>query len=142
MRQAAHAILAMIGVLTWLVAYFFGALSVWLAHLGDWVWPEADMGNCWSYALPRWNAKRGALVLVFVEDARFMKVFPVVHCIWMPKGPGHAPFEMTQPVERRKSQWFPWWAFYFKFRVVSVERRRADRSAAPPEPTKPQSVGP
>lgn len=124
MRRAAHMMLTLIGAVPWLIAYFMGLLCVGLAWLADKVWPDADAGNCWSYALHRWVIGRGALVLTFVEDARFLQTLPVIHCTWMPEGPGRAPLEMTQPVERQTTLWLPWWAFYFRYRVVKIERRK------------------
>lgn len=127
MRRALHAVLAILGAVPWLIAYFCGALCIALARLGVRIWPEADMGNCWSHALPLWHRRRDVLLLTFVEDARFLRIFPVLHCVWMPAAPTRGEFSMTTPVERKASMWFPWWAFYFRYRVVTIERRTKHR---------------
>jgi hypothetical protein len=122
MRQVLHAALILLGTLPWLIAYWAAVVAAGLCWLADKAWPEADRGNCWSYALPKWIEGRGVLAMSFVEDARFLGLFPVIHCAVFPEFPRRASFEMTQPVERRRTQWFPWWSFYFRFRVVRVQR--------------------
>ena len=121
MRQLAHFALVMLGTVPWLVAYWAGALSMLLTVAADRVWPDADRGNCWSHALPKWRGHR-ALVLTFVDDARFLRWFPVVHCALLPEFPRRSSYEMTQPVERRKTAWFPWFTFCFRFKIIRHDR--------------------
>ena len=122
MRQLAHFALVMLGILPWALAYWAGALAMWIAVLGDRVWPEADRGNCFSHALPLWVRGRGALVLTFVEDARFLRWFPVLHAAVLPAFPRGNAYEMTQPLHRKTTRWFPWFTFYFRFRIIRHDR--------------------
>lgn len=127
MRRILHATLGIIAAGPWLVAYFCGVLCAVFALAMDRVWPNADRGNCWSHALPMWVRRRGSVVVSFVEDARFARIFPVLHVAWIPRLPRQAEFSMTDPLERKKTQWLPWWAFYFRYRIRTVERRSVDR---------------
>ena len=128
MRRALHAVIILTGSALWVVAYFLIAACAGMAWAADRVWPGADMGNCFSYTLHRWCSRRGALVLTFVEDARLFRIFPVIHAAWTPGIHRRAEFEMTTPVDRKRSKWLPWWAFYFRYRVV---KRDAETQPAP-----------
>lgn len=122
-RKAAHAAILLIAALPWIVAYFSACAAAGCGWLAARVWPDADRGNCWSFALHRWCKGRGVLALTFVEDARLLRIFPVVHCALLPSLPREAQIEMTIPRKRRSTQWLPWWAFYFRYRVVRSKPR-------------------
>lgn len=128
MRSAIHAVLILIGAVPWILAYFLIALCAALVWAADKIKPNATWGNCYSYSLHRWCQQRGALVLTFVEDARLLRIFPVVHATLIPHIHRRSAFETTVPVERKQTKWFPWWAFYFQYRVV---RKDADTRPAP-----------
>lgn len=118
LRNVCHGTLAVLGGFVWLVVYFLTLLMIALSWLGDRLIPGSDMGNCYSYALPRWAQYRGALVLTFVEDVRLLGILPVVHATWAPRGVHNlTETETTVPVRRRSTQWVPWYVFYFKFKV-------------------------
>ena len=143
MRKVVHFVLiGIIGAAAWLVAYWAGVAVFALTWLADKVLPEADCGNCWSYAMPRWaghrptlpenaDVQRGGLMLQFVETARFWKIFPVVHCVWLPDGPGRTPMETTKPVERHRYRWLPLAPFYFHYNVLCVKRHTGETRPAP-----------
>jgi len=130
-RRSAHAVLAIAGSAPWLIAYWAGAVAMLFAIVADRVHPDADRGNCWGYALPRWRKHGGMLGLAFVEDSRFMLRFPVIHCVWFPEFPRRASYEMTAPIGRKKTMMVPWFTFYFPFKVVRYKRETKPTDTAP-----------
>jgi len=96
--------------------------------LADKVWPEADAGNCWSFAGPKWLRGGGYLAVRTVPSARFLMLFPVLHAVWLKDMPAGADLEMTRPIHRHRAAWIPWRTFYFKFRVARIDKaaRRGD----------------
>jgi hypothetical protein len=104
-----------------MVAYFLIALCAGIGWLADKAWPDATWGNCFSYSLHRWCQRRGVLALTFVEDARLLWIFPVIHATLTPGVHRRAAIEMTSPVDRKRTRWLPWWAWYFHFKVIKRE---------------------
>ena len=113
MRKTLHFILNAIGFVFWVILMVALAITTWIAVLGDKVWPNADMGSCWTYSLPR-LVKRGGYLLIRPADGQmFFGFLPVLHAAWV-KVLGKSELEYFHPVHRRSSVWMPWHTFYYK----------------------------
>lgn len=114
-RRSAHFALNAIGFGLWLPCVLLGYCVMGLAILGHRVWPEADRGNCWSYALPRLAERGGKLQ---IEASRLsIGPLPIPHAIWIRPDGGA---EQTEPCVRRSSAAAAWWGLatiYFRFTV-------------------------
>ena len=123
-RRALHMALAALGAPVWVLFCACLAVMVLLAALGHRLWPAADRGNCWSFALPRWLAGGGALAIV--PSGLWIGPIPILHAAWVPAGPQDY-LQQTEPVSRvgkdaplwRKATAF----WYFKFSVESDDHR-------------------
>lgn len=125
-RRALHFALAMIGAALWLVIAALSAALVWLSVFGAWVWPGAERGNCWTYALPRWIREGGGL-LITLDRLRLGRV-PVPHAAWV-RGAVEDVLE-TEPVRRRntlRGSLYGLRTLYFRFAVRHTERRPVTR---------------
>jgi len=107
-RKLLHAAILLAAAAPWIIAYFMLALAAGMCWAADRVWPNATRGNCWSFALHRWCKERGVLALSFVEDARLLRIFPVVHCALLPSllpcGPA---FRSQSPRLHCPARWCP-----------------------------------
>ena len=126
MRRFAHLVLVLLAGLPWVIGYFAFATSALLVWVADKVWPEADHGNCWSYAGPRWLKHGGYLAVRVVPSAKFLGAFPVLHAVLLHQMPDGAVLEMTMPLRRQKTKWLPWRTFYFHYRVARKDRAISD----------------
>lgn len=116
----------MLGAALWLVIAALSAALVWLAVLGAKVWPAADCGNCWTFALPRW-AKGGGGLLITLDRLRIGRV-PVPHAAWVCGAV--ADVQETEPAVRRRTARAAWWGLrtlYFRYTVRRSESRPAAR---------------
>lgn len=106
-----------IGMSLSLLCMVGGSLLAYKIH------PEAKAGNCWSFALARWVKYGGYLAIRPAGDVWFMRVLPILHCLWIQQlGPSE--LQMTMPRKRMRgfmAKWFPWKTPYFKFKVVSFD---------------------
>lgn len=120
--RSAHFVLAMIGFCLWVYLVIGALLLVGLARLGHWIWPEADMGNCWTFALPRWSLEGGELRITMRRVGRL----PVPHAAWCrPDGT----LEQTEPVKRATRARDAWRTIYFRFHVQVSKRQSVEGSA-------------
>lgn len=114
-----HLVLALIGVCLWLCLLCGSLLLIGLARLGHWLWPDADMGDCWTYALPRWAKHGGALQI----STHRLGPLPIPRATWVrPDGAT----ERAEPVERAltlREAMFGLKVIYFRFRVLVRGRR-------------------
>jgi len=126
LRRTLHAVMAVVGFLLWVVWCALFAAIVTLTVLGHRLWPEADRGNCWSFALPRWWTQGGYLAIV--PSGLWLGPVPVLHAIWV-RGE-LSEIQATDPCARHesaRSSWFGLKTIYFKFRVVTRDPRRTWR---------------
>jgi len=137
LRVCVHFTLNAIGVTLWLLsmALMWGVLR--LSIIGRWIWPEADHGNCWTYALPRWH-REGGYLAVCITPLRWRGVqLRVPHAIWVPGSLLDVPLHQTLPVKKQSgllASWFGLKTIYFKYSVIRFERQawRWRGSAADP----------
>ncbi len=126
MKRALHASIVLAAVLPWAVAMMLLALALLLVRAAHRVWPDADHGNCWSFAGPRWHAEGGYLLVRMAEDVRIAGVRVIPHCIWLRSLPAGADIEQTVPLKRARSAWAFLHTPYFRFRVSRLERTRKE----------------
>ena len=116
-QRPVHFLLAALGVVLWFIIVLQIILLIWLARLGAWVWPDADMGNCYTFALASFRYRNGDCLTIHRRSART----PIPHIV-LTHGPMGGPTEQTEPVTRHKG----WRAFlhslYFRYRVTRTER--------------------
>jgi hypothetical protein len=105
------------------MAYLLMVVTVELALLGHRLLPHARVGNCWTFALPRWRA-RGGYLLVRDSSERFLGVLPIPHVAWVEHLGDDTILQQTVPLHRHKR----WWrSFRFPYRVVRSEAARDAR---------------
>lgn len=121
MRRAAHAFLAFLGILAWLVAYVAMQIVFWLALIGDKVLPNARVGNCWTFVCPRAMKVGGYMVIRPVKFGKLFYVGLIPHVSWLESIPPGAVLLQTEPIDRYTGRWKFWRFFYFNFRIKSSE---------------------
>lgn len=122
-RRWLHAILAGIGFVPWVISVTSMTISAMFAIACERVWSEANRGNCWTYALPRWWRRGGYLMIRPADGQKFLKIFPVPHVILLLKMPRHGlTLEQFLPVERKFGQWFPVHTIYYEGEIRTSER--------------------
>lgn len=120
--RSAHALLAFTGFLFWAVGTTALVVTTFIAVIGHRLWPDADMGNCWTYALPRF-ADRGGYLLVRPADGQKFLGMTVPHVIFVASLPKDGvELEQFVPLKRHRSKWFPWYTVYYKGKVIVQER--------------------
>lgn len=121
MRRLIHALLAVVGIVAWVVAYAFMQAVFWLAVLGDKVLPDARVGNCWTFVCPRVIRLGGYMVIRPVKRARFFGIGIVPHVLWLRSIHPDSTLLQTEPVDRYTGRWKFWRFFYFPFNLKSSE---------------------
>ena len=121
MRRLIHALLAVVGIVAWIVAYLFMQVVFWLAVLGDKVLPDARIGNCWTFVCPRLVRLGGYMVIRPVRRARFFGIGIVPHVLWLRSIHPDSTVLQTEPVDRYNGRWKFWRFFYFLFRIKTSE---------------------
>ncbi|MDE2399256.1 MAG: hypothetical protein KGL43_04005 [Burkholderiales bacterium] len=115
-------------VLPWIVAMLILGVALWLVVMAHKVWPDADRGNCWSFATPRWYRGGGHLQIRWSEGVRVLGL-RIPHVSWVPKLPPEGiAVEQSEPVKRERGDWLPP-VFYFRF---FVKRREMPPDEPPP----------
>lgn len=113
MRRTVHAALAAIGIALWLLLAAGSCALVALAVLGHRVWPDADRGDCWIYALPRWAIHGGGLRIT-ISRVGWLRI---PRAAWIrPDGV----IERAEPVQRARTarqSWYGLRTLYFRYRV-------------------------
>lgn len=121
MRRIAHALLAFLGILAWLVAYLCMQIVFWLALAGDKVLPGARIGNCWTFVCPRAMKVGGYMVIRPVRRGRFFAVGLIPHVSWLQSITTDSVLLQTEPIDRYEGRWKFWRFFYFSFRLKDSE---------------------
>lgn len=124
MRRVLHAMLAMLGVVVWLVWCGLFSVMLLLALLAHWIWPTADIGNCWAFALPRWWLRGGYLAIV--PSSLWLGPVPILHAALV-RAPAPDLIQTTPVTKARTAReaWFGLKSLYFKYRVTRGPDRRA-----------------
>lgn len=114
----------LLAVPPFVVAYALLAICTLLVLIADRALPHARVGNCWSYTGARWARFGGFIGIRAAPGARFFGFLPVPHAIWI-RDLRDADILQTTPLQRKRSRFFPWYVFYFKFKVTSKESKPA-----------------
>jgi hypothetical protein len=120
MRKIIHFILAMAGFILWGTANIIYSTCAGLAVIGSNLNPKSEWGNCWSHVLPLWWKHGGYLIVRRAYGNMFLGCLPLPHVLWAKKlNLDRNDVEHFSPVERKRTKWFPWYAVYFRGRVVN-----------------------
>lgn len=120
--RSAHFTLAIMGLLIWGIGNILYSLCIGLAMVGDWIYPDSTLGNCWAFALARWWKHGGYIVIRKSDKNGFLGFLPLPHILWLRRmNWNNAEVEHLVPVVRKRSKWFPWYAVYFDGRISNTE---------------------
>lgn len=132
LKLVARAFLLVAGVSAWTLAMVLLWGSTRTAILGRRLFPDSLYGNCWTYALPRFSEYGGWLCVRPSQGVRLLGIFRVMHATWVKRLPDDGvELELFQPVDRRKSLWFPWRVIWFHGKVDTKELRRVHDAKIP-----------
>lgn len=122
-KRILHFIAVTLAAVPWLIGVTFFGLALALVIIADWLWPDADHGNCWSYAAPRWYKHGGYLLIRPAINAKLVAgVGLVPHVIWVKNLSADTYIEQSEPIDRYSGNWLLWHKLYFKFNVVDAEK--------------------
>lgn len=131
MRRIIHFFLFMLGFVSWGIGNVLYSVCAGISILADRVDPNSEWGNCWGYVLPRWWLDDGYLIIRRAYGNMFLGFLPLPHVLWAKNlNLGVADVEHFSPLERKKTKWFPWYAVYFRGRVINRDVVRRDDSNA------------
>lgn len=121
--QCFHFLLTLCALVLWGSANFLYSICFFMSILGDFLVPNSVYGNCWSFALSRWWKNGGYLLIRESEGNKFMRSLPLPHVIWVKKVKSSGvEIEHFVPEIRKRSNWFPWYAVYFKGKIITRDR--------------------
>lgn len=120
-KRIGHFIFVVGASIPWLVGVIFFWLALLMVIAADKLWPNADMGNCWSFVGPKW-AKYGGYMLVRPADGvRAIGFGKVPHVIWVKKLTADVLLQQSAPLDRYTGKWLLWRKFYFKHNIIDTE---------------------
>ncbi len=122
-QRIAHAVISLAANVPLVMAWGCIALTAWMAVLAARVWPQADRGNCWQWALAKQHQAGG---YVFARDVRgatliLGRIVPP-HAGWAPSLDG-VPVMQTEPRDRYKGASLLWRWMYFRFDIVTRDKQ-------------------
>lgn len=117
MRRTSHAAIVITAAIPFGVAWLCMAAALRLVLWADALWPEADRGNCWSFAGPRWWHHGGYMAIRPAHGVRLAGVGVVPHVLWLRELCGGDHVEQTLPRDRYHGHWLLWRKLYFRFDV-------------------------
>lgn len=123
-RRAGHLLLVLAAFCPWLVCLLLAYPVIGLLLLAHKVWPDADTGNCWTYAVPRWANEGGYIAIRPAGGVRLFRWLRVPHAIWLRNLGSDAELAQTHPTLRVMARFMPWHVVYFRFYVSAEEKRR------------------
>lgn len=121
-RRAVHALIIILAVIPWFIGLLGFGLALLLVLLADRVWPDATMGNCWSFVGPRWFRHGGYILIRPADNVRVLNIGWIPHAIWVKSLSDGVELEQTHPDNRTAAKWIPWRTVYFPFKVLHRER--------------------
>lgn len=129
-KHTGHFLGVTTATLIWFVSMGIMVVALGLVVLADWLWPDANYGNCWSFAVPRWWRSGGSLQMREADDVKFFgRRARVPHVNWVHRMPADVGVHRTEPIERYRGSWLILRNFfYFKFRIEHVEEPRPLRA--------------
>jgi hypothetical protein len=130
-RRVLHALLVISAGVVWIPLYMLLVIASVLLVVADKVLPNARVGNCWSFAIPRMLKHGGYIAVRAAPGVAISGGLMVPHAIWMKNMHPESEVRQTSPLVRRKNSWLPWFVFYFKFKVVSNEGKPSSTGPMP-----------
>ncbi len=121
-RKFLHFVTVILAGAFWFIAYWIFVICALLILLANKILPDANKGNCWTFAGLKWMQHGGYLAIRKIADNKFMKMFPVVHVVWIKEFSTENKTEQVVPIRRKSNKWFPHHVFYFPFRISRTER--------------------
>lgn len=121
-RTFAHWLVCSVGLACFAVAATAFCLVVLATVLADRIWPGAGMGNCWTYAMPRWWRSGGYIAIRRADRVALCKWLPVPHALHIERLPRHG-VKLSQfvPVKRKQPKVCPAVVGYYAGEVRNVE---------------------
>lgn len=120
MKRAVHAVLVLSMSAPLLVIYVSSVVAIALALLAHRVWPDANRGTCWSYALPRWWREGGYLAVRPALGVRMFGAGMVPHAIHV-RDLGACQVSQTVPVRRYHGTLAVLRTWYFAYYIATTE---------------------
>ncbi len=121
-QRTAHAVISLAANVPLVMAWACIALTAWMAVKAARVWPQADRGNCWQWALAKQHESGG---YVFARDVRgatlFLGRIVPPHAGWAPSLDG-VPVMQTEPRDRYEGGSLLWRWMYFRFDIVTRDK--------------------
>ena len=129
-RVGLHALLVAIAQIPLGVALLAAGLFALMALAAHRLHPEARVGNCWTYAVPRMIRHGGYLGFRRVHGVTLFGL-PLPHAMWLPR---LGQVRMTYP-RRRRAGWLPWFAVLFRYDVWAGDphAHQADEASSLPD---------
>ena len=115
-------LLTLISILFWSISMFFFTITIGFSLLIHKLYPDSYEGNCWTHALPRWIQQGGYLAIRPADRQSFLNYFFIPHVIWIKKLPDTTVLEQLVPIKRKYRSLIPYYVFFFKGKVSTVER--------------------
>lgn len=121
LRHLVHAVLSLVANVPLVMAWACIGVTGWLAVLAFRVWPEADRGNCWQWALAKQRREGGYVFSRPVRGATLIlgRIVPP-HAGWMQSLKG-VPVMQTEPRKRYEGPSLLWRWMYFEFDIVTQD---------------------
>lgn len=119
-RRIVHACVVFALALPLGIAWVAVSAALGLALLANRVWPEADRGNCWTFALVKWWREGGYIAARPAPGVRFIGMGMVPHVLWVRHISG-CELQQAVPVKRYHGPWLVFRAWHFKFNVIKTE---------------------
>jgi hypothetical protein len=116
-----HALLVLAAVPLWAVAMLLLSIALGLVVLADKVWPDANWGNCWSFAGAKW-ARHGGYLQVRWADFPQPGSRVIPHGQWVYRLHPNTGIQHTEPVRRAHRLRDVWKTLYFELRVLDTDR--------------------
>lgn len=124
MRFLSYMIIFIIGLVLWVIGVTVLTFMALLCVLGDIVLPNRTWGNCWIYALPLFVKHGGYLLIRRSDGQKFLRIFPVLHIIWVARLSKDNVISQYLPPEkeRRYGRFVPVHTVVYHGEIVSTEK--------------------
>lgn len=124
LRQAAHFAISSVALALWGSAMVAMCGVVVLSYAARLALPDSEWQNCWLAVLWKWHRYGGYLAVRPADGTRLMRYLPVPSAIWIQEMPRRGvKLEYYAPLDRKYSQYFPWYTGYFKGRIRLADSR-------------------
>lgn len=123
MRRILIGLVLGLGAIPWALGVSLVGVSGWFARVLSHLDPAHKFGNCWTYALPRYQERGGYLLIRPSRGVKFLSLFLIPHVSWVRELGDGVDLEQFEPVSRRGGKWFPWYVLWYHGVVTTKERK-------------------